>query len=592
MRTSEHKCGPSQVVVSVPTATSIVLSLAAREDRLTPPDNDARFGPMSVPVYSALQVMVHYTEGNARDLTLDARVNYTVNEEECAEIVLLDNERRLAIKHSAACTWVTVSAVFDGSLAHSVPVAVVVVKDMWINFYGYSANWNVVITELGLVQCTTDTYHHATARASIQLSDHGEGQKVYNLHKGISNFESNDTAVAEIRSQNRVFVKGPGSLKISATFRSTQTKASASLVVVNEVLAFVKALTMSTSLYGSPRRTVRRIVDESQPTTVAITFDNDVTLPDVAKSDWVDVESVISFSSDDTDTISIDTAGTITLHNNAPSLTSLRAELACDSSKWAPPLTVAANLDPAPFDVDFGREYEWQFEPSGDRLAVDVRIRTPAGQRLINFQVICDFDVGFLTSDGAHKTDTGWSGVTDTLNDPPSSFQLVGNDVASERKNLVSVGRITLVVLQAGVTLITGKIQEIITVDAAGGSTRVEETPVFAGQGYASLSLSRRSRLLSALPGEHAIGHPTPRRAAEARRSRQRALQSCSDPCDAQRVWGDVTADCKFTSADVLEMSTLATKIADYLAGTIAEDPLEDKCPWVKRQARDTPKFI
>ena len=114
MRASEHKCGPSQVVVSVPTATSIVLSLAAREDRLTPPDNDARFGPMSVPVYSALQVMVHYTEGNARDLTLDARVNYIVNEEECAEIVLLDNERRLAIKHSAACTWVTVSAVFDG----------------------------------------------------------------------------------------------------------------------------------------------------------------------------------------------------------------------------------------------------------------------------------------------------------------------------------------------------------------------------------------------------------------------------------------------------------------------------------------------
>ena len=566
----------------MPRATGIDLDV--NDNRLTPPDNDARHGPINVAFQSVLHVEVRYEKGMPRDLTLDSRVSYTVDEEECAEIVHLGNvQPAVRIKDSAACMWVTVKAAFL-SFTHSVTVPVVVVKDMWVNFAGYPSghgNDNVAITELGLVQCTNDTYHHATARAYIQLSDHAPGQRRYQV-TWASTFESNDIAVAHIQSRNRVFVKGPGIVMITATFGATPTTASASLVVVDNVIAFATTLTLSTSLQGG--RTVRRMVDTSQPTAVAIRFDNGLTLPDIAKSDWVDVESVVAFSSNAIDTIGIDSIGSITLYNNAHSLTTLRAQLACDSS-IAVSLMVAANLDPAPFDVDFGRVNEWQFEPSGSSLAIGVRIQAPVGEQLINFQVLCEFDLDFLTSEGATFAEAAWSGVQETLNDPPSSFQLVGSDKKSQRKGTVNVGTVTLRVEKAGVTLITGNIIEIMTVDAAGGITRVESAPVFAGQGYVSISTSARRGLLTALPGEHLIQHAAPRRVAEARRSRQRALQSCEDPCDAQRVWGDVTADCKFTSADVLEMSSLASQMEDYLQGIALNHPLEDKCPWVQRQA-------
>ena len=599
------------MVLDLPAVKSVTLTVNTQ--RLTPQNNDARLHPMRVASEAGLVVNVEYEDGKSRDLTADARVNYTVDDA-CAEIVGLDAQPNaqpaVRILSDATCAWVTVSAKFLG-FTDSVKVPVVGVLSMSVYFTGWpdtSHNRDQQIDTLGLVQCTIDKYHRATAQAEIALSAHGPGKKTFRVTYHGTTFESADTSVATIQTPRRIEATAPGRVTITATFGKTNASAALDVKTVDPDWD-VTSLALETQLWrGGGFQTLSLIAGTSQSSKVKLSHRNNVILEDVFSTlDWVDVESVISFSSDDIGTISVDTTGQLTLYDNAGYPVNVTAQLQCKDS-ISHTLEVAANLKPAELDVDFGQARGLQFTQTSDVyglpiLAVGVRIQTPPGERLINFQVICDLSDSSVLSSGKvtvagtdHHSSFAdqFGGTIGTLNSPKSQFQLVANNLQSGKTGNVDVGTVTLRVVGSGVVLVTGNIVDLITFDARDVRTHIMNVDVVAGRGYASLSTAARRRgLLPALPDERSIRRSTPRRPAEAMPSRQlEEAASCTDACGTQRVWGDVSGDCRFSSADVLEMSYLATRMEDYLAQPQDEvlpnrlpNPLSDLCTWRQQQA-------
>ena len=139
-----------------------------------------------------------------------------------------------------------------------------------------------------------------------------------------------------------------------------------------------------------------------------------------------------------------------------------------------------------------------------------------------------------------------------------------------------------------GAAYLTGEITELITVDAAGQQKSYGGVAIVAGSGIfvtaaGAIAVSRQlgslpqldprldpqlgaisaapsaalSAALAAAPGprmSYQLGLPGDS-AGRGRRAQSAAV--CTDPCDAAGgggVWGDVSGDCKFTSADVLQL--------------------------------------
>ena len=566
----------------MPIATSVTLSI--HEPRLTPPDNDAKMTPISVPQVASLRAKVAYADGSTHDRTHDERMKYAVSDASCAEIHRTDGAVQVRILKGATCASVHVTAEFDGELTSSDSAKVVFAQSMEVGFTAFpNANPAVPITTLGLVQCSTKAFHGAKAHAYVYLSD---GAKVEVTSE--SSFVSSSTAVADVRPHSQIEARGPGSANISATFGDTPTRSSATLTVVDNVVAWATQLELSTHL--KPNSTVQLEAGSSQPMSVDVTFDNGVLLADIVSLSLFDDAPIIVFNSSDIETIGVDTMGTLTLHDNSHERIALSAALRCNAAV-SHALVVAANLHPSVGDVDFGHEDGLQFQQRGDRLDVAVRIRTV--DRAINFQLVANFDDSVLTS-GSDATYTSgvWTGVSATLNDPSSSFQLVKSDPESNQAGLIDAGTVSLVVSGSGITLIHGVLIELITVDANKQRTRIEEQRVIAGQGFADVSpANSRVRRLRSLPGPvRPLGTSSSRVLATASRQ-PRALQDC-DPC-VSRIWGDVNGDCKFSSTDILRSQDMVNELQDYTEGRPgAKDPLKElKCDWLRAQANPSLDF-
>ena len=156
--------------------------------------------------------------------------------------------------------------------------------------------------------------------------------------------------------------------------------------------------------------------------------------------------------------------------------------------------------------------------------------------------------------------------------------------------------QVELNVVGSGVVLISGHIIELITVDDATGTQhRQPAAAIVAGTGYADLTHAGRwsadgshsRRVATAAPTAAALGGTMRQvlrsRAAAADVSRRRA-QAC-EPCSA-RVYGDVSGDCSFTSADVLILQELASAVQHYHDGSLDVSPLAAMaCDWLREQA-------
>eukprot|EP00965_Chrysotila_dentata_P244056 6205749-Pleurochrysis_carterae.AAC.2 len=212
----------------------------------------------------------------------------------------------------------------------------------------------------------------------------------------------------------------------------------------------------------------------------------------------------------------------------------------------------------------------------------------------------------------------GFSGIGQTLNDPPTLATLAAADASSTATGLVEIGLLKLVVASSGVVLISGAVVDMAFVYPNGDASRVLDQPFVAGSGYAAISKSRRKLLQVSdftqvgLKGQ--LLAPRHRRQMPALLSHRKTAQC--DPCDSASgdfVPGDFSGDCQFSVDDVsyqhdtgllftdrrqettvgrtvqqkhvLQLQLFQAARADFVDGLVAIDPFDHLCPWKQAQA-------
>lgn len=136
--------------------------------------------------------------------------------------------------------------------------------------------------------------------------------------------------------------------------------------------------------------------------------------------------------------ISIDTAGTLTLHANSEAAVVVSSKVRCRLHTTQ--LSLYANLDVRPGDVDMGNAEGLQYIQAGSSVDVAVRIHTPIDEVLQAFQLYASFPSDKLTSASGATfiPHSAWSGVTATLNEDVDAFQLTAMDAQSTRQGVMT----------------------------------------------------------------------------------------------------------------------------------------------------------
>ena len=573
---------PIPIYMDLPEPMSVAVSSPVA--RLTPPGDDAAWGPISLPVEPPLRAKVAFSDDTSQDVSKDSRASFMAAPAHCAAVQPADGGGyKVVARAGCNATQVTITAVVnfgDKTLRDSTDLKVTRLDRLELAFTGYpdtTANQGIELTALGRIACT-DKFHHATARVRAYLDD--AGVAAYTV-TGQSSFYSSDPSVLSPDGK-RLMALRAGDPIITASFAALSL-AAAALPVVDGAVP-LNSVALSVPLVEG---TLELPQGATVTSTATLTYANSVVFDNARTLDWVNVTELIAFNAGDPDTVSVGPTAVLTLHANSPSRVAVEAASACGGEGETDPSYVAAgvlmwaNLRPRPGDVDLGNEYGAQFVADGDELPVQVRIQVPDGERLVNFQIVVGpLDKAILSSSGGSYVDGGgFNGVVNTLNDPPSEFQLVASDEGSEATGLVIVGTVHLSIEGPGEALLTGEVIVLITiVTATGAKKSYGPVDLVAGRGVAITGADAGTgrRLQSSL----ALATPP----------RRRLQTTCTDACDAERgaVLGDVSGDCQLTSADVFELDLLRVGIANYADGLSATDPCAALCPWRQRQANPT----
>eukprot|EP00965_Chrysotila_dentata_P258066 6213087-Pleurochrysis_carterae.AAC.1 len=567
--------------LDIPMAVGLIIT--ASHSRLSDPSNDATVSPINVKSFASLHVILNFADGSSRSFDKDPRVRYRVTDDNCASLAQnSDGSKQLIIKTGAAlvCDSVTtVVSVETFGLVSELSIPLVRVVALELDFLGYpSTNGNdaISVRNLGRIHCSSSAFHHATARVQAFLSD--DLTQPY-IVTATTIFASNNTNVV-VPDGERMWALAPGVVVINATF-AFHSFSQAVLTVENEVLNPVIDVRFSVPLVSD---TFRGEHNDTFQSTATLTFSNGLIFHNVAAlSPWIRASDLFVFNSSMPNALSVSSAGLIRLLDNWYTEITIRCALMCDSDKYGE-LSAWANLDPGESDLDMGYEKKGQFRQANGELPIEVRIRTPLMERLVNFQVVAGpFDPNCVSSIHSSYNEGSFGGVQETLNDPPENFQLAASDQTSQLTGLVNIGTVHLTVLGTCVTLIQAEIVEMFTVDANGMQHSYGGRMVLAGRGFASLSLPNRHRGLSIIKDTLLVKAHSIRK-----------MQECEDACSADRgggVWGDVNGDCQFTSADVLSLQAMVNSRNAYLSGTSNMDPLSTWCDWRQQQANPSLDF-
>eukprot|EP00965_Chrysotila_dentata_P145644 4810964-Pleurochrysis_carterae.AAC.1 len=562
---------------------AIRLTVTAGESRLSDPSNDAVASPIGVMSWAHLYVVVTFDDESTRSFTADSRVKYVVSNANCSYIAQnSDDSKRVIIRSGAdeTCSSVTILASIESfELSHELSIPLVTLASLELDFSGYPnayGNNAIHVTTLGRIECSSSSFHHATARVLAFLSD--DLTTPYDVTLS-STFISNDTDIITPQSW-RMWAVGPGVVVIRAMFASSSSS-EAVLIVKDEVLNPVVDVQISAPLQSG---TFRGEYGATLQSTVRLTFSDGLVMQSVAAlSPWVAISELLVFNSSNPSIIAVASSGSIQLLDNWYTQIVIRSSLVCNTEKYAD-LLAWANLYPGEPDIDVGYENGAQFQQENAKLPMEVRIRTPSNERLVNFQVVVGpFDPNCLSSIDSSYNAGSFGGVQETLNDPPEVFQLAASDQTSQLTGVVNVGTVHLTILGTCVTPIRAEIIEFFTIDASGVRHSYGGRTMFAGRGFAAVNLPN-GRRGSEMTRNELIMTPHP----------IRQVQECVDACSIDAgggIWGDVNGDCQFTSADVLSIQEMVNLRSAYLSGTSNVDPLNDWCAWRRQQANPSLDF-
>ena len=290
--------GELPLFLNMPSPVSIQLVIDER--RLTSSSDEARLHPMNVATSSTLTLTVAFDDGSERDLSTDSRVNYSTIDRLCAQASDAAGQREVVVQVGAACNQVVVIATVtlgDATFVTNTTRPVVYLASLVLGFSGYPdrpSNRNRKVTTVGLVPCFTSVYFHATSTVLAYLTD--SVRTSYDVTSRSTFATSAPTVVfLSSASSTRMQARSAGNATITATFASTSTNAS--LVVQDQVLD--EPSTLSWNVPNLDNNNLQ--YGEQVVTTVQVTYASGLQHTDLAGDDfdsWVDIRSLVSFSSD------------------------------------------------------------------------------------------------------------------------------------------------------------------------------------------------------------------------------------------------------------------------------------------------------
>ena len=550
------------VNLELPAAVSLSVFLAST--RLTSPSDTARLRPISLPTSTRITVRVAFENGRTLDFSTDERTRLSLppSQVACARI---DGDV-LVVTDAALCSELTVLASVPelGGLSSSATATIVLFSALHLDLLSLPAAGSpqVPLQELRRLSCT-DIFQRGEVKVQARLSD------------GLSVHVSSSSDVA-VASASMVVERDRGLWIISASAASVanvtaQFHSESGSRLVKALDEGVEATALYLGVQGLSTAnafTLSGLQQAQRQSTLRMEFQDDTVLSTETWREWVDGGKLVSFESNNGDAVSVDsTTGLVVLKDNAATRTALSARSTCEG--LVDSIDVAPNLLPSPADVDLGSAVGLQFQQSGEQLGVPVRANC-AGERLINYQVQIYFDQSVFYAQSCSPGAV--PGFACTIRDPLDTVKLIASEVDSQASGAqVSLGSFVLEVESGAVTLIEGRIVELVRVSLqTGDRLRTTEVDIVAGRGYASVAVASRKRRLSPLP---VVSMPRQRR-------ERRLLPSCEPqgPDCLAGHWGDVSGDCKLTSYDVLVAQLVYYSPASF----------EDLCPWKQQQLDPT----
>eukprot|EP00899_Mesostigma_viride_P002397 jgi/Mesvir1/12158/Mv00405-RA.1 len=369
-----------------------------------------------------------------------------------------------------------------------------------------------------ILSCT-GVFQRATAVVTAVLSDNATVEVTSN-----SQLTTGNATVIELQGP-RLIGLSPGTVNIDAVF-SRVSAPTLSMTVTLEA-ANATAVEITTTF---PLDTFKGIVNSTRLLDARLFFDDGTRFDSVQAVGFIPVSSLLSFTSSDVARVSVDANGLATLHDNHAPLTyvTLTAQVACGSSV-NDTIDIIPNLDAALGDVDL---------------------------------VELTFDTAIVAAQRCEKG-SDWSGIFEcTLNDPPNRALFLGSlDSSTARGPELTVGRMTMRGISAGISPLSGVIQVMIRAD---GNETVPKV-VFAGAGFIPIlsapGVLPRALLESGLLALAPRDLPENSKSSLARRSLVEAVdlrnfEGCS-------VFGDTSADGLADATDVLQLQYYLNKVVN-----------------------------
>ncbi|KAK3238477.1 hypothetical protein CYMTET_51513 [Cymbomonas tetramitiformis] len=544
---------PITITLAAPTSAAVgsqYASIAREGDAVSS-------SPVNKPSSSQLTVWMTYEDGTVKDLTDDARTQYTIiSGNELAAMVGASVE---ATADATGNGEVRVQVSFPSYRAAANITTEVTLEVVTFTSLSASANpypsfsGSSTVTVLRQVQCT-GKFQRARATVTAYLSD-GSSYDV----TGYASLSSSNTEALTV-SGTTLISHTVGEADVNAIW-SGQAASALSMTVTGS------QATVTSLLHTTQWSDGASFVAEKESTkvlSVTAYFDDGTRYTDaISGVDWISSAEYLQFSSDVPTRISISSVGVVTLLDNHYTSVALEAASVCADGSITQVASAAddvyPNLEPILGDVDMGNRYGAQFASlsTGEEIAIDIRINSNTAN-LLAFQVVVEFDTSYLSAQEC-VVGSDWSSYSFicTINDPTNEALVLGSSAQSAAQgSSLTVATLTLRALAQTIsTPITGRIVNMAREDGEDAAAVID-----AGTGSVSISVAARR----SLAGSHTPGSlPDPQLrhrqahmlsvAVQQRRRRRLSEDGCA-------VYGDVNADCAFDVKDVLFVQR-------YLAG-------------------------
>ena len=377
--------------VNIDLMTPVNISLTPDSKILLSVDNIAtRIG---IPSTAAIKANLHYSDGVTIDITTDSSLNYSISNE---SIVSVDDDGIISTMDITGSSTVAVNYHIDLSddsylNSNTVEVEVVSIEEIRIEAVPYPPYPGSELIDASVRQPfrnsfsdpTSVQYQQAMIIVTAMLSN-GDEMDITN-HENTHLTE--DENILEIIG-NIIRPTSPGISNVSASITGTDLSASLTFNILMDILPIRNFSNVETLFADSTLRGIAGSPLICMHTNINIEFEDDSILPLLDSARRPIYPGLLSFSSSDTSSITIDEQnGNMTLINNSPRQVDITIA-APDDISYVTPLW--ANLDPALGDVDIGNEVGFPLSRVSSIISVPVYVNSEG--RTIG---ACEIEIGF-----------------------------------------------------------------------------------------------------------------------------------------------------------------------------------------------------